>query len=131
MSAQVAHEVVDFAALARWMDDQQIERGPIEDVTSLQGGTQNVLLRFRRGQRAFVLRRPPKHPRANSNDTMRREARVLAALSDTGVPHPKLIATCSSEDVLGAAFYLMAPVDGFNATVGLPALHASDPAIRR
>ena len=25
----------------------------------------------------------------------------------------------------------MEPVDGFNATVGLPTLHASDPAIRR
>jgi aminoglycoside phosphotransferase (APT) family kinase protein len=113
------------------MDDQQIGRGPIEEITRLQGGTQNLLFRFRRGQRAFVLRRPPEHPRANSNETMRREARVLAALADTDVPHPKLIAACSSEDVLGAAFYLMAPVNGFNATVGLPALHASDPAIRR
>jgi aminoglycoside phosphotransferase (APT) family kinase protein len=130
-STQVTHEVVDFAALTRWMDDQKIGQGPVEDITSLQGGTQNLLFRFRRGQRAFVLRRPPEHPRANSNDTMRREARVLAALLDTGVPHPKLIAACSSEDVLGAAFYLMEPVDGFNATVGLPALHASDPAIRR
>jgi aminoglycoside phosphotransferase (APT) family kinase protein len=89
MSAQVVHEVVDFAALTRWMDDQQVGQGPIEDIASLQGGTQNLLFRFRRGQRAFVLRRPPEHPRANSNDTMRREARVLAALSDTGVPHPK------------------------------------------
>ena len=101
------HEAVDLAALTRWMDDQQIERGPIDDVTSLQGGTQNVLLRFRRGKREFVLRRPPRHPRPNSNDTMRREARVLAALADTGVPHPELIAACPSEDVLGAAFYLM------------------------
>jgi aminoglycoside phosphotransferase (APT) family kinase protein len=131
MSAQVAHEVVDFAALTRWMDQQQIGQGPIEDITSLQGGTQNLLLRFSRGQRAFVLRRPPEHPHVNNNDTMRREARVLAALSDTGVPHPKLIAACSSEDVLGAAFYLMEPVDGFNATIGLPALHASDLTIRQ
>ena len=125
------HEAVDLAALARWMDDQQIERGPIEDVTTLQGGTQNVLLRFRRGAREFVLRRPPRHPRPNNNETMRREARVLAALADTRVPHPKLIAACPSENVLGAAFYLMEPVDGFNATVGMPALHASDPAVRR
>jgi aminoglycoside phosphotransferase (APT) family kinase protein len=31
----------------------------------------------------------------------------------------------------GAVFYLMEPVDGFNAAVGLPALHAGDAAIRR
>jgi aminoglycoside phosphotransferase (APT) family kinase protein len=30
----------------------------------------------------------------------------------------------------GAVFYLMEPVDGFNAANGLPPLHASDPAIR-
>ena len=33
--------------------------------------------------------------------------------------------------MLGAAFYLMQPVDGFNPTVGLPPLHAGDPAVRR
>jgi aminoglycoside phosphotransferase (APT) family kinase protein len=33
--------------------------------------------------------------------------------------------------VLGAAFYLMQPVDGFNAVSGLPDLHASSSALRR
>jgi aminoglycoside phosphotransferase (APT) family kinase protein len=62
---------------------------------------------------------------------MRREARVLAALEGSDVPHPGLIAACEDEGVLGAAFYLMEPVRGFNPTTGLPPLHASDPAIRR
>jgi len=61
---------------------------------------------------------------------MRREARVLGALADTDVPHPRLIAAEPAEDVLGAAFYLMEPIEGFNPTVGLPALHAGDPAVR-
>ena len=60
-----------------------------------------------------MLRRPPKHLRANSNETMRREARVLAALAGTDVRHPALIAACRREDVIGAAFYLMEPVEGF------------------
>ena len=42
-----------------------------------------------------------------------------------------MVAACPEEDVLGAAFYLMEPIDGFNVTVGMPALHAGDPAIRR
>jgi aminoglycoside phosphotransferase (APT) family kinase protein len=62
---------------------------------------------------------------------MRREARVLAALAGTGVPHPRLIAACADDAVLGAAFYLMEPVDGFNAVNGLPALHAGSREVRR
>jgi aminoglycoside phosphotransferase (APT) family kinase protein len=61
---------------------------------------------------------------------MRREARVLGALAGTDAPHPGLIAAEGGEDVLGAAFYLMEPIEGFNATVGLPPLHAGDPKIR-
>ena len=56
---------------------------------------------------------------------------MLAALADTDVPHPRFIAGCLDEQVMGGAvFYLMEPVDGFNPTTGLPALHAADPAIR-
>lgn len=122
---------VNLDALATWMDTQGLEQGPIADAALLTGGTQNILLRFRRGARDFVLRRPPRHLRANSNETMRREARVLGALAGSDVPHPGLIAACPDETVLGAAFYLMEPIDGFNPMVGLPQLHASNPAIRR
>lgn len=124
-------DAVDLGALRGWMDCRGLESGPIKDVTSLGGGTQNVLLRFRRGERDFVLRRPPFHKRAESDAVMRREMRVLAALAGTDVPHPALIA--GEEDVLplGAAFYLMSPVDGFNPTVALPSPHADRPEWRR
>lgn len=113
------------------MDREQFARGPLVNVVPLTGGTQNLLLRFERAGARFVLRRPPLHPTANGNDTMRKEARVLQALATTDVPHPRLIAACADESVLGAAFYLMEPVDGFNATLGLPALHAGDATARR
>lgn len=123
--------LVDLDRLAAWMDDRGLERGPIEEPERPPGGTQNILLKFRRGERWFMLRRPPLSPRMNGSETMRREARVLGALANTDVPHPRLIAASPEEDVLGAAFYLMEPIDGFNPTVGLPALHAGDPAVRR
>jgi len=123
--------LVDLGRLAAWMDDRGLESGPIEEAQRPPGGTQNILIRFRRGERWFMLRRPPMSPRMNGSETMRREARVLAALADTDVPHPRLIAACPEEDVLGAAFYLMEPIDGFNATVGLPPLHAGSPEVRR
>src|SRR5204862_6125871 len=103
----------------------------IEDARRPSGGTQNILLRFRRGDRWFMLRRPPLAAHMNGSETMRREARVLGALADTDVPHPRLIAACPEEDVLGAAFYLMEPIDGFNPTVGLPPLHAGSAEVRR
>ena len=122
---------VDLEALEGWMDDQGLGTGPLEGVHQLSGGTQNVLVRFTRDGRDHVLRRPPLHKRANSDETMRREARVLAALAGSAVPHPGLIASCPETDVLGAAFYLMEPIEGFNPAAGLPEPHRSDPAMRR
>ena len=121
---------VDLAALARWMDTQGLGEGPITGAALLAGGTQNILLKFSRSGRAYVLRRPPPALRANSNETMRREARMLAALKGTKVPHPGLIAACPDETVLGAAFYLMEPIDGYNPTTGLPEPFASSPELR-
>lgn len=121
---------VDLAILASWMDARGLRAGPLEDVQRLAGGTQNILLKFSRAGRFYVLRRPPPVLRANSNETMRREARVLAALKGTPVPHPGLIAACEDESVLGAAFYLMDPIDGYNATTGLPEPFASSPQLR-
>lgn len=134
MSEAVASEAgqvaVDLDRLAVWMDGEGLGSGPVQQAQQLSGGTQNILLRFQRSGRDYVLRRPPPVLRANSNETMRREARVLAALKGSAVPHPGLIAACAQEDVLGAAFYLMEPVDGFNAATGLEPLHAADAAVR-
>lgn len=112
------------------MDTRGLGAGPLENVQRLAGGTQNILLKFSRAGRFYVLRRPPPVLRANSNETMRREARVLAALKNTPVPHPGLIAACEDETVLGAAFYLMEPIDGYNATTGLPEPFTSSPELR-
>ncbi|HVM07949.1 MAG TPA: phosphotransferase family protein [Acidimicrobiales bacterium] len=128
----VERSVVDLTVLTSWMDEQGLGAGPLSEVTALAGGTQNVLLRFTRDGRSYVLRRGPKHLRPKSNDAMRREARVLAALEGSDVPHPGLIAACDDETVMnGAAFYLMEPIDGFNPSTGLPALHAGNAGIQR
>ena len=121
---------VDLSRLSAWMDMQALGAGPLSNVVDLAGGTQNILLRFTREGRDYILRRPPQHLRKNSNETMRREARVLKAIASTDVPHAHLIAACPEEDVLGVAFYLMEPVDGFNPTTGLPPLHAGSEEIR-
>jgi len=123
--------LIDPARLTVWMDEQGLGEGPIEDARILVGGTQNLLLQFRRGDRSFVLRRPSRHPRPKADEAMLREARVLAALGTTDVRHPRFIASCADTSVIGTAFYLMAEVDGINVSTGLPALHASSPEMRR
>ncbi len=124
-------DLVDLGALSSWMDGKGLGHGDLKDVEPLSGGTQNVMIAFNRAKRRYVLRRPPRHPRANGNETMRREMRVLDALAQSDVPHPPLIAACPEESVLGASFYLMEPIEGFNVTTGMPQLHAGDPNIRR
>ena len=42
-------ELVDFERLAAWMDAQGLEKhGQITDVSRPAGGTQNILIKFRR-----------------------------------------------------------------------------------
>jgi len=131
MAIAVDSELVDVAALDTWMTEKGLPAGEVRDVAVLDGGTQNFLLSFTRGARQYVLRRPSLHPLTNGNETMRREMRVLGALSDTDVPHARLIAACPSTEVLGASFYLMERVPGFNALVRIPQPAASQPELRR
>jgi aminoglycoside phosphotransferase (APT) family kinase protein len=42
-----------------------------------------------------------------------------------------MIAACGDDSVIGAAFYLMEPVEGFTPREEMPALHANDTSIRR
>ncbi|MEU6715265.1 phosphotransferase family protein [Nonomuraea sp. NPDC046802] len=118
---------IDFDALGAWMDVQGLSDGPITGVSPVPGGTQNVMVRFERGGRTYVLRRPPVHARRRSDETLRREVRLLTALRGTPVPAPTLVAAQTADEPV---FYLMEPVDGFNPSTGLPEPHASDPAIR-
>jgi aminoglycoside phosphotransferase (APT) family kinase protein len=105
--------------------------GPIDDVEPLSGGTQNTMLQFSRGGQRYVLRCPPPHKRARSDETIRRETRVLGALASTAVPHPRLVAWCADVAVLGSAFYLTEFVAGANPTLGLPAPYLGSSRWRR
>ncbi|WP_432793420.1 phosphotransferase family protein [Rhodococcus ruber] len=117
-----------FDWLPRWMDERGVGAGPVTEMRSLTGGTQNVLMSFSRAGRRYVLRMPPPVKRPNSDDTMRREARVLTALGTTPVPHPHVIAAETDTAVMGSAFYLMEAVDGFVAPSGWPRGFAAEPS---
>jgi aminoglycoside phosphotransferase (APT) family kinase protein len=110
------------------MDAQRLGHGPLTEVEKIGGGTQNILMSFRRNGRDYVLRRPPVSKRSNSDETILREAQVLQSLAATQTPHPRFVAACSDQSVLGATFCLMERVNGYNPSSGLPPGIRSDPA---
>ena len=105
--------------------------GPVDSAVPILGGSQNALFMLTRGAERLVLRRPPKHLRPNNNETMRREARVLGALAGSDVPHAAIYGACDDESVIGATFYIMAPLDGFSPSGALPEAYASNADWRR
>jgi aminoglycoside phosphotransferase (APT) family kinase protein len=132
VTTQIAHIAgVDFDRLKKWMDDSGLGEGPIEFATEIGGGTQNIIVAFRRGPHKYVLRRPPVQFRAHSSETILKEVRVLRVLEDSDVPCARLIADCDDSAVLGAPFYLMEHLDGFNPFMGLPANYIADPTMQQ
>ena len=124
--------LLDWPGLQTWIATHDVPGDvPVTSVEQLTGGSQNNLFLLHRGDVAFVLRRPPRHLRANSNDTMLREARVLAALAGSDVPHPRFYAACDDPSVIGACFYLMEHIDGFSTLGRIPDGHRADPDWRR
>jgi aminoglycoside phosphotransferase (APT) family kinase protein len=116
---------VDWTVVESWLAARGVAHGQITDIAQIGGGTQNLMFTFQCGETRMVLRRGPRHLRSHTNDALRREARVLSALAGTDVPMPRLVAAEPDESVLGSSFYLMEPVDGFNASVALPPSHSS------
>jgi aminoglycoside phosphotransferase (APT) family kinase protein len=128
----VSDDQIDEEALERWLADHFGERRPVTaERMGQQTGVGNALYDVRWGERRLVLRRPPAvKVTASAGNTMR-EARLLGALADTAVPHPRLAAVCRDDSVIGATFLLMEHVDGIMALDPLPDRLAADPASKR
>jgi aminoglycoside phosphotransferase (APT) family kinase protein len=107
-------DLVPADAFCAWADVAvpHLGDGPLS-ATPLAGGSANLVCKVSRGGEAMVLRRPPRSPRPDSFKIITREARLLGALRDSDVPHPRLQAASADEAVLGAPFYLMAWIDGW------------------
>ena len=124
--------LLDWSVLQPWLDDAGLPGdGPITEVRQLTGGSQNNLFLLNRGARQMVLRRPPRHLRANSNETMLREARVLKALAGSDVPHPALLAVCTDSSMMGVNFFLMESLEGFSPAGQLQGRYATEASWRR
>jgi aminoglycoside phosphotransferase (APT) family kinase protein len=104
---------LDTAAVTAWLTSVAPDAvaGPLE-ASLITGGKSNLTYLVTDGTHEYVLRRPPLgHVLATAHD-MVREHRVMAALADTAVPVPRMIASCEDTAVIGAPFYVMQRVAG-------------------
>lgn len=124
-------ESPDAEALERWLRAELGGDGHVR-LTRIGAdtGVANALFELTWAGRRLVLRRPPASKITASAGDTSREARLLAALADTAVRHPRLVVSCADPTVLGSPFVLMEHVDGFTPVAPLPQAFATDPAAR-
>lgn len=98
--------------IARWMAaNVPGYSGPLS-ATKFDAGQSNPTYRLNAGSGAYVLRRQPHGELLKSAHAVDREFRVQKALTDTGVPVPKMLALCEDRSVIGTMFYVMEHVSG-------------------
>ncbi len=108
----------DSDALAAWMAANVTDfTGPLT-VSQFKGGQSNPTYRLDtpaqpgKPARSYVLRRKPPGPLLPGAHAVEREARVMAALGNTGFPVPRIHGLCEDESVIGTAFFVMDMVEG-------------------
>lgn len=132
MSEQLGAETVDVDRLGNWLAARFARSAPLAvERMGIGVGVGNALFDVRWGDDRYVLRRPPAVKVTASAGQTEREARVLAALAGTDVPHPRLVAWCDDPSVIGTSFLLMERVEGFTAVDPLPPALVADAEGRR
>ena len=118
----------DEAALAAWLG-QHVSgfHGPVA-ATKFTSGQSNPTYLLEAAHQKYVLRMKPPGTLLKSAHAIEREYRVMQALAGSSVPVPRMLAFCEDAGVLGAAFYVMAHVEG--RIFWDPALPGMQPAER-
>jgi len=93
-------------------------------VQQFPSGHSNLTYAIQLGDHEMVLRRPPFGSKVKSAHDMSREFRVLSRLHAVYPLAPEVLLFCDDVSVLGAPFYLMAPIRGIilrrDPPAGLP-----------
>jgi aminoglycoside phosphotransferase (APT) family kinase protein len=97
-------KLVGYLAERGYVGELRIER--------IGGGQSNPTYFITVGDQQLVLRKQPAGPLARGAHNVLREHRIMAALSETAVPVPAMIASSDDRGVLGTDFFLMARLEG-------------------
>ncbi|MFZ0878242.1 MAG: phosphotransferase family protein [Candidatus Acidiferrales bacterium] len=105
-------EELDLARLAPFLLEHFSGSTGRIAVEQFPSGHSNLTYLVHLGEREFVLRRPPFGSKVKTAHDMGREYRVLSKLHPAYSPAPEVLLYCDDESVIGAPFYVMAPIRG-------------------
>jgi aminoglycoside phosphotransferase (APT) family kinase protein len=111
--------LVVLEPLRRLLDELGLGTGPLS-AEPLGAGHSNVTYLLRRDSMSVVLRRPPRPPYAESAHDVLREARIMMAARDAGLPVPQILALVDDISLLGVPFVLVEHVSGHAISSTLP-----------
>jgi aminoglycoside phosphotransferase (APT) family kinase protein len=111
--------LVVLEPLRQLLDDLGLGTGPVS-AAPLGAGHSNVTYLLRRGPARVVLRRPPRPPYAESAHDVLREARIMRAARESGLPVPTILAMVDDTSVLGVPFVLVEHVAGHAISSAMP-----------
>jgi aminoglycoside phosphotransferase (APT) family kinase protein len=115
--------------LAAYLSEKGLGVGPLT-AHRVGEGQSNVVFALARDDLELVLRRPPRLPYSAGSHDVLREARILQALGQAGLPVPTIRAICDDDAVIGAPFFVMDRVPGHIVGDRLPPA-LDTPAARR
>jgi aminoglycoside phosphotransferase (APT) family kinase protein len=107
----VTASVIDARALSGWLREHVGVDGPLTHEV-ISGGASNLTIAVTVGEAELVVRRPGVGAFLPSANDVAREYKYLAALRDTDVPVPEVLAFCEDAEVIGAPFYVMRRLHG-------------------
>ncbi|WP_067899470.1 phosphotransferase family protein [Nocardia vaccinii] len=107
-------------ALGEFLGSRGILAEPVT-TRAIGDGHSNLTYLVGDGTSSVVVRRPPPPPIPPGANDMLREAKLLRALSATGVPVPEVLAVAEEGEVLDVPFYVMSFAEGPVVTTRTPA----------
>ncbi len=129
-AANEREPLVVLEPLLGFLDAAGIGSGELQ-IEPIGDGHSNVTYAVLRGDRRFILRRPPRGPLPPSAHDMLREARVIGALGPTAARVPQVLAVGDDAAIIGAPFFIMEQVDGEVISSELPAIFDAPEERRR
>jgi aminoglycoside phosphotransferase (APT) family kinase protein len=116
--------------LLAWLDENLPGSGSFTMQRISTGASNEIFSLSRSGQR-WVLRRPPRERVSKSAHDVTREFRVLSALDQSDVPHPRALLLYPDDDLIGAPFMVGDFAEGWAPEPPLPNAVAEDAGAQR
>lgn len=113
-----------LSELQRFLSERDILHGSL-NTRRIGDGHSNLTYLISDDSAQVVLRRPPPPPTPPGAHDMLREARIIDALRDSGVPVARVLATAHEGEVINVPFYVMTFASGPVITESTPPALAS------